>query len=89
MVSYAQSITNVSASMLSIKPGMIIARSSEILSKIIGESGAEGDCFRPWTSMCAIPFQTNTPSFSSKVHPFSGLMTSQLICTECTWKVNI
>ncbi|OXU25501.1 hypothetical protein TSAR_000311 [Trichomalopsis sarcophagae] len=86
VVTYAQSITNVSASMTSIKPGIILARSSEIISKIIGESGDDGDSLRPWSSMCAIPSQNTTPSFSNKVHPFSGLLTSQLICTECEWK---
>ena len=86
-VSYAQSISNVSASMSSLKPGIIIARSSEIISKIIGENGAEGDSLKPWSSLCAISSQSNNATLSNKVHPFSGLLTSQLICSECQWKV--
>lgn len=89
VVSYAQSINNVSVSMSSIKPGIIIARSSEIISKIIGEGGGDADALRPWSSLCAIPFQSSTPTLSNKVHPFSGLLTSQLICAECKWKVSI
>jgi ubiquitin carboxyl-terminal hydrolase 30 len=87
IVSYAQSIANVSASTSIIKPGIIIARSSEILSKVIEDNGAEGDSLRPWNSLCTIPLQSSTSSLSNKVHPFSGLLTSQLICTECKWKV--
>ena len=73
--------------MSSLKPGIIIARSSDIISKLIGDKGADGDSLRPWNSLCTIPSQTSTASFSNKVHPFSGLLTSQLICTECEWKV--
>lgn len=91
VMNYAQSITNVSVSMASIKPGIIIARSSEIISKIIEDKSMDQTKPRPWTSLCTIPSQANAHSLSSpnKVHPFSGLLTSQLICTECEWKVNI
>ncbi|KAJ8681394.1 hypothetical protein QAD02_017181 [Eretmocerus hayati] len=87
VVSYAQSITNVSESMATVRPGIIIARSSEIISKFTTDenTGAEGDSLRPWTSLCTIPSESNISS-SNKVHPFSGLLTSQLICTECDWK---
>ncbi|XP_058802775.1 ubiquitin carboxyl-terminal hydrolase 30 [Phymastichus coffea] len=88
VMNYAQSITNVSVSMTSIKPGIIIARSSEIISKIIEDKSINEKSTRPWTSLYAIPSQPNSHSLSSpnKVHPFSGLLTSQLICTECEWK---
>ncbi|XP_011493868.1 PREDICTED: ubiquitin carboxyl-terminal hydrolase 30 [Ceratosolen solmsi marchali] len=89
IVSYAQSIANVSATVPAVKPGIIIARSSELLSKIIGDHGAEGDSLRPWSSLCTIPLQSSTSTLSNKVHPFSGLLTSQLICTECKWKGSV
>lgn len=84
-VPYAQSTTSVLAT--SIKPGMILARSSDIVSLMGGETGAEGDSLKPWNSMCTIPLQSCPPKSPNKVHPFSGLMTSQLICTECQCKV--
>ena len=89
VASYTQSTSNVSASMTSLKPGIIIARSSDIIAKIIGENCDDGneDSTRSWTSMGSISFQTTIPVLPNKVHPFSGLLTSQLICTECQWKV--
>ncbi|XP_023245646.1 ubiquitin carboxyl-terminal hydrolase 30 [Copidosoma floridanum] len=88
-VSYTQSTMSVlTASMASVKPGIILARSSDVVS-VVGENGepsAEGDSLRPWNSLCTIPFQSCAPTLPNKVHPFSGLLTSQLICTECEWK---
>ncbi|CAK9820344.1 Ubiquitin carboxyl-terminal hydrolase 30 homolog [Anthophora plagiata] len=66
------------------KPGMILARSSEILSKNV-EAGENKESFKPWSSLCAMPF-SNAPSISVEVHPFSGLLTSQLQCSYCKWK---
>lgn len=67
------------------KPGMILARSSELLSNNIG-IGKNKEPFKPWSSLCAMPF-SNAPSISVEVHPFSGLLTSQLQCSCCRWKV--
>ncbi|XP_076160248.1 ubiquitin specific protease 30 isoform X2 [Ptiloglossa arizonensis] len=66
------------------KPGMMLARSSEILSTNI-ESGENKESFRSWSSLCAMPV-FNSPSISIEVHPFSGLLTSQLQCSNCKWK---
>lgn len=85
-VTHTQSITNV-AVISSMRPGMIIARSSEVVSGM-GDLDAGGDTLKQWSSLCAISM-SNVPSFSNNVHPFSGLLTSQLQCTECKWKVKI
>ncbi|XP_043250186.1 ubiquitin carboxyl-terminal hydrolase 30 homolog isoform X2 [Colletes gigas] len=66
------------------KPGMILARSSELLSKNIG-AGENKESFRLWNSLCAIPV-SNSSSMSIEAHPFSGLLTSQLQCSNCKWK---
>ncbi|XP_054010873.1 ubiquitin carboxyl-terminal hydrolase 30 homolog isoform X2 [Hylaeus anthracinus] len=66
------------------KPGMILARSSELLSNNMG--GEENkDPLKSWSSLCAMPV-SSTPSMSIEVHPFSGLLTSQLQCSNCKWK---
>lgn len=67
------------------KPGMIIARSSELLSKNIG-CGENKESIRSWSSLCTMPV-SNSSSMSIEVHPFSGLLTSQLQCSNCKWKV--
>ncbi|XP_029044695.1 ubiquitin carboxyl-terminal hydrolase 30 homolog [Osmia bicornis bicornis] len=66
------------------KPGIILARSSEILSKNIAV-GENMESFKPWSSLCAMPI-FNAPLISVEVHPFSGLLTSQLQCSSCKWK---
>ncbi|CAB0034584.1 unnamed protein product [Trichogramma brassicae] len=86
VASYAQSTTNVSGSTLSLKPGVILARSADILASLVMEKNGEGDAApKPWTSMSTLPMQTTAP-LPNQVHPFSGLLTSQLICTECQWR---
>ncbi|XP_031846038.1 ubiquitin specific protease 30 [Nomia melanderi] len=66
------------------KPGQILARSSELLSKNIGNEENK-ESFRTWSSLCAMPVP-NFPPMSIEVHPFSGLLTSQLQCSNCKWK---
>ncbi|XP_076671846.1 ubiquitin specific protease 30 [Andrena cerasifolii] len=66
------------------KPGMILARSSELLSKNIG-SGETKQLLKSWNSLCTMPV-SNSSSMSIEVHPFSGLLTSQLQCSNCKWK---
>lgn len=69
------------------KPGIILARSSELLSKNVGvEENKES--FKPWNSLCAMSFSI-APPISIVVHPFSGLLTSQLQCSCCKWKVSL
>lgn len=77
----SQSITNVSTN--HIRPGMILARSSEIIPIATLLCNGDNEA-KPWSSLCAIPA---TPTLSNEVHPFSGLLTSQLQCTDCKWKV--
>ncbi|KAG7208901.1 hypothetical protein KM043_015082 [Ampulex compressa] len=67
------------------KPGMILARSSELLSRNHEGSSKNEGSFRPWSSLCTMPF-SSLPSKSVEVHPFSGLLTSQLQCSNCKWK---
>lgn len=66
------------------KPGMILARSSELLSRGIGSKESK-DSFKTWSSLCTMPI-SNAPPMSVEVHPFSGLLTSQLQCSHCKWK---
>lgn len=82
-----KSICNLSNASLSVKPGMILARSSEIISGCGGDRTLENGSFRPWNSLCAISLPTIS-AYSMELHPFSGLITSQLQCTECKWKVS-
>lgn len=81
-----QSVLNVSNPYQVMKPGMIFARSTEIISSNNGINNLENESFRPWNSLCTIPLPTIS-SLSVELHPFSGLLTSQLQCTECKWKV--
>lgn len=67
------------------KPGIILARSSELLSKNV-EIEKNKESFKPWSSLCTMSFST-APPISIEVHPFSGLLTSQLQCSCCKWKV--
>lgn len=70
------------------KPGMIVARSSEVISVDNREDSLAGEfSFRAWNSLCTIP-TSSIPTLSSVTHPFSGLLTSQLQCTNCNWKVS-
>ncbi|XP_076765839.1 ubiquitin specific protease 30 [Xylocopa sonorina] len=79
------STTSISSiSMAYTKPGMILARSSQLFSKDIAAEENKAYC-KPWSSLCAMPF-SNAPSMSVKSHPFSGLLTSQLQCSNCKWK---
>ncbi|XP_012272475.1 ubiquitin carboxyl-terminal hydrolase 30 homolog [Orussus abietinus] len=83
-------VSSLSASKDSIaakQPGIILARSSEIISKKNGETEADGT-FKLWSSLCIIP-SPSTPVLSNHVHPFSGLLTSQLRCTNCNWKSSV
>ncbi|XP_033209108.1 ubiquitin carboxyl-terminal hydrolase 30 homolog isoform X2 [Belonocnema kinseyi] len=80
-----KTIGNVSNVPLPVKPGMILARSSEIISGFSGNKILENGSFRPWNSLCAISLPTIS-EYSMELHPFSGLLTSQLQCTECKWK---
>ncbi|XP_074105869.1 ubiquitin specific protease 30 [Cotesia typhae] len=67
------------------KPGVILARSSEILSRALGDSMDLQSPSKNWNSLCVIP-QTSSCVLSHETHPFSGLLTSQLKCTNCNWK---
>ncbi|OAD59370.1 Ubiquitin carboxyl-terminal hydrolase 30 [Eufriesea mexicana] len=66
------------------KPGIILARSSELLSKSVGIEESK-ESLKQWSSLCAMPVP-NAPPIVVEVHPFSGLLTSQLQCSCCTWK---
>lgn len=68
------------------RPGMILARSSELLSRSVQNNGEYKSPFKTWKSLCAMPF-VNIPSVSIETHPFSGLITSQVQCSSCFWKV--
>ncbi|XP_046619559.1 ubiquitin carboxyl-terminal hydrolase 30 homolog isoform X1 [Neodiprion virginianus] len=71
------------------KPGMIIARSSEVISRDgEGENSKAAFPFRAWNSLCTIP-GPSIPAMSNVTHPFSGLLTSQLQCTNCNWKSSV
>lgn len=85
MMTSTSSISNISPSMC--KPGMILARSSELLSRNIQSNGDCTSLFRSWKSLCTMPF-INIPSVSVETHPFSGLITSQVQCSDCFWKVS-
>jgi len=80
------SISTMSPS--SCRPGMILARSSELLSRSVHNNGDCKDLSRSWKSLCAMPF-VNIPSVSVETHPFSGLITSQVQCDGCFWKVSM
>ncbi|XP_034952468.1 ubiquitin carboxyl-terminal hydrolase 30 homolog [Chelonus insularis] len=67
------------------KPGIILARSSEILCRALAEPIDEQSPSRTWSSLCTIPQQSSCV-LSNETHPFSGLLTSQLKCTNCNWK---
>lgn len=69
-----------------LKPGMIVARSSEVVSIDEGSYMEMEESFRAWNSLCTIT-SPNVPVLSKIAHPFSGLLTSQLKCTNCNWKV--
>ncbi|XP_015597416.1 ubiquitin carboxyl-terminal hydrolase 30 homolog [Cephus cinctus] len=86
MIASTQSVSRTSIP--SNKPGMILARSSEILTKEELVNCADKGIFRPWSSLCAIPLPS-VPALSNEVHPFSGLLTSQLQCTNCNWKSSV
>ncbi|XP_063983317.1 ubiquitin carboxyl-terminal hydrolase 30 homolog [Diachasmimorpha longicaudata] len=66
------------------KPGVILARSSEILTKYLNDESPESPQRGLWTSLIAIP-QVNPP-LANDNHPFSGFLTSQLKCTRCQWR---
>lgn len=84
MMTSTSSISNTSPSIC--KPGMILARSSELLLQNIQSNGDCTSLFRSWKSLCTMPF-INIPSVSVETHPFSGLITSQVQCSDCFWKV--
>ncbi|KAF7378848.1 ubiquitin carboxyl-terminal hydrolase 30 isoform X2 [Vespula maculifrons] len=65
------------------KPGKILDRSSEMLSQH-KRYDAEND--EPiWNYLCEVSL-INMPPIWNEVHPFSGLLTSQLQCINCNWK---
>lgn len=86
MMTSTLSISSTSPS--TCRPGMILARSSELLSRSIQSNGDCSSLFRSWKSLCAMPL-TNIPSVSVETHPFSGLITSQVQCSDCFWKVSV
>ncbi|KAG5337927.1 UBP30 hydrolase, partial [Acromyrmex charruanus] len=71
------------------RPGMILARSSELLSRSIQGNGDCTSFFGSWKSLCAAMSFTNIPSMSVETHPFSGLITSQVQCSDCFWKSSV
>ncbi|XP_067213332.1 ubiquitin carboxyl-terminal hydrolase 30 homolog [Linepithema humile] len=79
------SISTMSPS--SCRPGMILARSSELLSRSVHNNGDCKDLFRSWKSLCTMSF-INMPA-SVETHPFSGLITSQVQCDGCLWKSSV
>jgi len=85
MMTSTSSISNTSPS--TCRPGMILARSSELLSRSIQGKGDYTSFFGSWKSLCAAMSFTNIPSMSVETHPFSGLITSQVQCSDCFWKV--
>ncbi|XP_076244484.1 ubiquitin specific protease 30 isoform X2 [Calliopsis andreniformis] len=66
------------------KPGMILARSSESLLNDVGKVNNK-KYFSLWNSLCTMLI-SNPSSMSTEAHPFSGLLTSQLQCSNCTRK---
>ncbi|EFN74641.1 Ubiquitin carboxyl-terminal hydrolase 30 [Camponotus floridanus] len=87
MMTSTSSISSMSPS-IGCKPGMILARSSELLSRSIQSNGDCKSPFRSWKSLCTMPF-INIPSVSIETHPFSGLITSQIQCNSCFWKSSV
>ncbi|XP_011148203.1 ubiquitin carboxyl-terminal hydrolase 30 homolog isoform X2 [Harpegnathos saltator] len=65
------------------KPGMIIARSPELLSR---NNGEYINSIWSWQCLFTIPY-SNTPS--TETNPFSGLITSQLQCSTCVKKSSV
>ncbi|XP_012255280.2 ubiquitin carboxyl-terminal hydrolase 30 [Athalia rosae] len=71
------------------KPGMILARSSEVIFKSGSQNLMTKDLTsRAWNSLCTIP-SPSLPALCNAAHPFSGLLTSQLKCTNCNWKSSV
>ncbi|XP_032683880.1 ubiquitin carboxyl-terminal hydrolase 30 homolog isoform X2 [Odontomachus brunneus] len=65
------------------KPGMIVARSSELLSR---NNCEYINSMWSWQNLFTIPY-SNTPSMET--NPFSGLITSQLQCSTCMKKSSV
>ncbi|EZA53986.1 hypothetical protein DMN91_000307 [Ooceraea biroi] len=84
MVTSTSSVSSMSPS--SCRPGMILARSSELLSRNVQSNGDCKSPFRSWKSLCSMPF-VNIPSVET--HLFSGLITSQFQCSGCLWKSSV
>ncbi|XP_014485442.1 PREDICTED: ubiquitin carboxyl-terminal hydrolase 30 homolog isoform X2 [Dinoponera quadriceps] len=63
------------------KPGMIVARSPELLSR---NNGEYINSMWSWQCLFTIPY-SGTPPMDT--NPFSGLITSQLKCSTCVKKV--
>ncbi|XP_072746825.1 ubiquitin carboxyl-terminal hydrolase 30 homolog [Anoplolepis gracilipes] len=87
MMTSTSSIASMSPS-IGCKPGMILARSSELLSRSVQTNGDYKSPFRSWKSLCTMPF-VNIPSVSVETHPFSGLITSQVQCSGCSLKSSV
>lgn len=64
------------------RPGKILDRSSEMLSQIKRYDAGNEPI---WSYLCEVSL-LNMPPIWNEVHPFSGLLTSQLQCTNCNWK---
>lgn len=67
-------------------PGVIIARSAETIFKEEKQEGKTTS--EPWSWLRAIPRSSLSVITNETQHPFSGLLTSQLQCTNCKWKVS-
>ncbi|XP_043282295.1 ubiquitin carboxyl-terminal hydrolase 30 homolog [Venturia canescens] len=65
-------------------PGVIIARSAETIFN--GGRNGERTTSEPWNWLRAIPRSNLSVIPNETKNPFSGLLTSQLQCTNCEWK---
>ncbi|XP_014605233.1 PREDICTED: ubiquitin carboxyl-terminal hydrolase 30 homolog isoform X1 [Polistes canadensis] len=67
------------------KPGKILDRSSEMLSQLKRYDTENEEPI--WNYLCKV--STYLPPIWNEVHPFSGLLTSQLQCINCNWKTPV
>ncbi|XP_011312033.1 ubiquitin carboxyl-terminal hydrolase 30 homolog [Fopius arisanus] len=83
LLSSSQNMTSSTRSIPSSKPGVILARSSEVLTRYLTDESSPRIPERAWRSLCALPQVT---PLGNENHPFSGFLTSQLKCTRCQWR---
>lgn len=75
---------------MSNKPGIILARSSELLSFNILSDNEEGNNSKKnQNSLMTNSKQSKTSLLSNEAHPFSGFLTSQLKCINCNSKSSV